>query len=133
MFVDIREDRRPVLGDLRAQAKSHLESVWKLPWVSDLRTLGDLAQALSKGPLGRSVPIWVRDENVECSGESETVKRSGAAKRRRTFTIDGERLYGEFHAKPSDGLSPDFYVRIYFAVTEQAPRIRVGYVGRHFD
>jgi hypothetical protein len=99
-----------------------------------LRSLGDLSQTLSSGnPLGRSVPIWLREKGVECSGESETTKSNKDAKRRRTFIIKGEEIYCEYHTKPSDKVPPDFCVRIYFAVTEQVPCVRVGYIGRHFD
>jgi hypothetical protein len=72
-----------------------------------LQTLGQLSQALTGGSaLGRSIPIWLRDKGVECSGDSETVKANKEAKRRRTFAIDGVELYCEYHAKPSDGVSP---------------------------
>jgi hypothetical protein len=99
-----------------------------------LLTLGDLSRALQGGkPLGRSVPIWLRDENVECSGESETVKASKAARARRTFNIASEDRYCEYHAKPSDGVAPDLCVRIYFTTDNTAPHVRVGYVCRHFD
>jgi hypothetical protein len=98
-----------------------------------LRTLADLSSTLESGPIGKSVPIWLRDVGVEASGESETVKKSKEAKLRRTFRISGEETYCEFHAKPSDGVSPDLCVRIYFAIAAKAPRVRIGYVGRHFD
>ena len=77
--------------------------------------------------------MWLRDNGVDCSGESETIKNKKEARRRRTFRIGGEALYCEYHAKPSDGVSPDACARIYFAVSTHAPRIRVGYIGRHPD
>ncbi len=98
-----------------------------------LATLADLSGALEMGPIGKSAPIWLRDANVDASGESETVKKSRAARLQRTFRFGGEGLYCEFHAKPSDGVSPDQCVRIYFTLSDQAPRVRVGYIGRHFD
>lgn len=92
-----------------------------------LRTLGRLADALDSGqPLGRSIPIWLRDHGVECSGDSETAKAQ-----RRPHSVDGEQVDCEFHAKPSDGVSPDLCVRIYFGIAEAAPRVRIGYLGRH--
>jgi hypothetical protein len=99
-----------------------------------LLKLGDLSRALQQGKsLGKSIPIWLRDENVDCSGESETVKGNKAARGRRTFKIGGENVYCEYHAKPSDGVAPDLCVRIYFAVADKALFIRIGYIGRHFD
>ena len=96
-----------------------------------LATLADMADEMSKGPLGRSVPIWLREHNVECSVDSETTKASKEGKRFRHRTVDGESVECEFHSKPSDGTSPDKCVRIYFAVSPTAPHVRVGYIGRH--
>jgi hypothetical protein len=99
-----------------------------------LLTLGELAEALDAGPsLGRSVPIWLRDHGVECSGESETTEGNREAKQKRTFKISEDDVYCEFHAKPADGVAPDRCVRIYFTVSDERPRIKIGYVGRHFD
>jgi hypothetical protein len=53
--------------------------------------------------------------------------------RRRTFPVNGQAVPFELHAKPNDGVSPDQCVRIYFDVREEAPHVRVGYVGRHFE
>ena len=96
-----------------------------------LLTLGELADALSVGPLGQSVPIWLRARNVECSGDSETFKVSDKGKRFRTRLVEGEAVECEFHAKPSEGVSPDLCVRIYFATGTEAPFVKVGYIGRH--
>ena len=92
-----------------------------------LRTLGELSEALENGrPLGRSIPIWLRERGVECSGDSETAKA-----RRQPRYVDGEPIDCEFHAKPSEGVSPDLCVRIYFGISESAPCVRIGYLGRH--
>jgi hypothetical protein len=96
-----------------------------------LLTLGDLADALSEGPLGQSVPIWLRDRNVECSGDSETAKASDKGKRFRNRVVEGENVECEFHAKPAEGVSPDLCARIYFATGSEAPFVKVGYIGRH--
>jgi hypothetical protein len=98
-----------------------------------LLTLGDLADALSAGPLGQSVPIWLRERNVECSVDSETFKVSEKGKRFRTRVIEGETVECEFHAKPSEGVSPDLCARIYFATATNAPFVKVGYIGRHTE
>src|SRR5690606_32377915 len=46
-----------------------------------LRTMGELAERLAEGPLGLSVPKWLRERGVECSGDSETAKNSDAGKK----------------------------------------------------
>lgn len=99
-----------------------------------LLTLGDLARALQQGKsLGKSIPLWLRDENVECSGESETIRGNKTARALRTFKIGGDSRYCEYHAKPSEGVSPDQCLRIYFTVADKEPSVRIGYIGRHFD
>lgn len=98
-----------------------------------LRTLGDLADAFEAGPLGKSVPIWLRDHGVECSGDSETMKSSKEGKRFRNRTVNGEPVECEYHAKPVENVHPDMCARIYFAVSTEKPHIKVGYIGRHSD
>jgi hypothetical protein len=99
-----------------------------------LMTLGELSKQLKDGKsLGQSLPIWLRERNVDCSGESETIRNNKEARRRRTFVINGEESYCEYHLKPSDGTSPDLCIRIYFIISNQAPHVRIGYIGRHFD
>ncbi|MFI4935979.1 MAG: hypothetical protein ACHP7N_15280 [Caulobacterales bacterium] len=98
-----------------------------------LSSLADLSSALEAGSLGRSVPTWLQEAGVDASGESETTKKNRDSQRARTFRFGSEEIYCEYHAKPSDGVSPDKCVRIYFAVADTAPRVRVGYIGRHFD
>lgn len=96
-----------------------------------LRTLGELAEQLAEGPLGQSVPIWLRKRGVDCSGESETSKNSEAGKRFRTRQVNGREVDCEFHAKPSEGTSPDRCARIYFGTSPTEPHVLVGYIGRH--
>lgn len=96
-----------------------------------LQTLGVLAQALKNGTVGNSVPVWLREHGVECSVDSETTKNSREGRYFRLRTIHGERVECEFHAKPSDGVSPDRCVRIYFATATLSPFVKVGYIGRH--
>ncbi len=92
-----------------------------------LRTLAELADALASGePLGRSVPIWLREHGVDCSGDSETAKT-----RRQPRLVDDVPVDCEFHAKPADGVSPDLCVRIYFGIAESPPKVRIAYIGRH--
>ena len=98
-----------------------------------LQTLAELSDALAAGPLGHSVPIWLRERSVDCSVDSDTAKGSKEGKRFRTRMINGESVECEFHAKPSEGVSPDMCVRIYFATSAAAPFVRIGYIGRHFS
>jgi len=98
-----------------------------------LRTLASLADALAAGSLGKSVPIWLRENGVECSGDSETAKAQNESSRLGNRLVDGKKIDYEFHAKPSEAVSPDKCVRIYFATAVTSPFVRVGYLGRHFD
>lgn len=96
-----------------------------------LATLADMADAMAAGGLGNSVPKWLEERNVDCSIESETAKSNKDAQRFRTRMVDGESVECEFHAKPADATSPDMCVRIYFATSDTAPHVKVGYIGRH--
>ena len=98
-----------------------------------LRTMGDLADRLAEGPLGISVPKWLRERGVECSGDSETSKNSGSGKNLRNRPVNGRRVDCEFHAKPNEGTSLDRCTRIYFSTSPKAPHVLVGYIGRHFE
>lgn len=98
-----------------------------------LDTLAEMASVLEDGPLGKSVPTWLKDRGVEASGESETVRNNRSARQRRTFKIGDSDVFCEFHAKPTDNVPPDQCIRIYFELFDQAPHVRIGYIGRHFD
>lgn len=102
-----------------------------------LRYLGSLSELsfeldAGNGYLGSTIPVWLKSRNVECSGESETIRSSAGARADRTWRIDGEDVYCEMHLKPSDGVAPDKCVRIYFAKNKKKPRVTVAYIGRHF-
>ncbi|MFN4288604.1 MAG: hypothetical protein ACK4E3_08935 [Brevundimonas sp.] len=99
-----------------------------------LQALNELSIALEegKGNIGKTIPIWLRGKGIECSGESETVKNSRSEKAARTFRINGIDVHCELHLKPSDGTHPDKCARIYFAISQSRPRVKIGYVGRHF-
>lgn len=96
-----------------------------------LRTLGALADALEAGPLGKSIPIWLREQGVECSGDSETMRGSKDGKKFRQRAVNGDIVECEYHAKPVDNVHPDMCVRIYFAVATEKPYVKIGYIGRH--
>lgn len=88
-----------------------------------LLMLGELAQALEQpNSLGRTVPKWLEERNVDASGESETIRNNRDAVRQRTFRIGGSDVHCEFHAKPSDGVHPDLCVGIYFSISSQKPK-----------
>ena len=96
-----------------------------------LMKLGELADTLAERPLGQAVPIWLRERGIECSVDSETAKASKEGKRFRTRMVNGESIECEFHAKPSESVSPDMCVRIYFRVEVSTPFVKIGYIGRH--
>jgi hypothetical protein len=99
-----------------------------------LSALNDLSIALREGGgnIGQTIPMWLRAKGIECSGESETIKNSKSEQAERTFKIAGVDVHCELHLKPSDGTHPDKCARIYFALSQAEPRVRIGYVGRHF-
>ena len=96
-----------------------------------LQTMRDLAIALEDGVVGLAIPMWLRERGVECSVDSESMKNSREGRIFRLRTVNGESVECEFHAKPADGVSPDRCVRIYFAISEQKPFVKIGYIGRH--
>ena len=99
-----------------------------------LRTLATLSDQLANGsPLGVNIPIWLRQRGVECSIDSRTGRDNRSDRNFRDRLVNGESVECKFHAKPADGTSPDMCVRIYFGVSEQRPKVRVGYIGRHPD
>jgi hypothetical protein len=97
-----------------------------------LSTLQELAIEMERGPIGRSVPVWLKERGVECSVESQSIKNSRSDKKARTWAILGSDTYCEFHLKSKEGTSPDQCPRIYFATFAEKPFVRVGYLGRHF-
>jgi hypothetical protein len=101
-----------------------------------LRTLAELSDRFRRGPsLGMAMLRWLGDRNVSASDESETVRRSPGLRRRRTWDWGdglGDRFYA-LHLKPSNAVSRDRCVRIYFDWCPERRRIVVGWVGPHPD
>ncbi|MGG7566079.1 hypothetical protein ACQ5SO_07965 [Rhodovulum sp. DZ06] len=95
-----------------------------------LMTLRDLAQEYAKsgGALGKGIVIWLRERNVEASGESETKKSNLYS-----FWCGGVSEKFELHTKPSDGVSPDRCVRIYFKPGESGGKFLLGFIGCKVD
>lgn len=81
--------------------------------------------------LGTQMIAWLKNQNVEVSGESKTVRRSQAEMRKRTWDAGGTAQQFEMHMKPSDGVHPDRCVRIYLDYDEARRVAVIGWVGRH--
>jgi hypothetical protein len=97
-----------------------------------LEQLAALSCALRAGPLRRTVVRWLTERGVHASSESDSIKRSPAEKRKRTWAdAGGDRRFFDLHLKPSDCTSVDRCVRIYFAWDGDLEKVVVGWVGRH--
>ncbi|HKI01484.1 MAG TPA: hypothetical protein VKK31_05850 [Thermoanaerobaculia bacterium] len=96
-----------------------------------LRALTKMGRARQSGPLGTSIFEWLKREGIKASQESETVGNSAEARTKRTFN-DGHRdRFFEWHLKPSDAVSPDKCVRIYFDWSDELNKVVIAWVGRH--
>lgn len=84
-----------------------------------LSALAEMSRARAQGTIGTSQLEWLKQRNISASQEGEGVRRAWSG-----------REY-DWHLKPSDGVSPDRCVRIYFDWDEAAKRTVVGWVGRH--
>ncbi|MEM5583361.1 hypothetical protein WNZ15_12920 [Roseibium sp. AS2] len=85
-----------------------------------LRSLTEELQ--EKGSLGNTVVNWMKDKNVDCSGESETKKASGLFQ----FSVAGQSRDFELHLKVSNATSPDRCIRIYFTNQSTSPFVLIG-------
>lgn len=85
-----------------------------------LRSLSEELQ--NTGSLGNTVVQWMKDQNVDCSGESETKKASGLFQ----FSVGGQSQEFELHLKVSNATSPDRCIRIYFQSQGEAPFVHIG-------
>ncbi len=94
------------------------------------RNLANLAGQLSSGnSLGSTQIQWLKDKGIDCSIESDTVQKSSAEMKKRTWH-DGERPRPfTKHMKPAEATRPDRCVRIYF--DQEDDKTIVGWVGRH--
>ena len=97
-----------------------------------LDTLNEMTTEMRAGSLGATQQQWLRDRNVEMSGESRTDRNSPAHMARRTWD-DGSGIKREFesHLKPSDSTAPDRCVRIYYDYDRLSGSMIVGWIGRH--
>jgi hypothetical protein len=99
--------------------------------LSYLETLSEMARIRRTDGLGMQMLEWLKARNLAATGESQTIRNSEAAMRRRTWDSGGEKRQFEAHLKPSDGVHPDRCVRIYFVYDEVRKKAVVGWVGRH--
>lgn len=97
-----------------------------------LRVLAEMTSQRRAGGLGRDLLIWLREQGVKGSNESDTVLNSSAEMQKRTWDNGkGGRQRFSKHLKPSEGTSPDRCVRIYFEYDEALGKTIVGWIGRH--
>lgn len=94
--------------------------------LSFLRALHELAREREAGGIGVGIIPWLAQRGVACSVESETVRKSKS----REWVVGGEHVVFDYHLKPSDGVSPDRCVRIYFDLVDDG-KVRIGWIGRH--
>lgn len=99
--------------------------------LSYLETLAEMARVRRSEGLGMQMLEWLQTRNLTATGESQTIRNSDAAMRRRTWDCCGESRPFEAHLKPSDGVHPDRCVRIYFLYDEVRKKAVVGWIGRH--
>jgi hypothetical protein len=97
-----------------------------------LKTLAQMSRERRNGGLGKDMLIWLKEEGIKASSESQTVLNSSAEMQARTWE-DGQGVRRPFdkHLKPKEGTSPDQCVRIYFTYDERIDKVVVAWVGRH--
>lgn len=96
-----------------------------------LFALAELSAARRENELGIPMIKWLNDRNISCSGESQTTSKSKTERNRRTWDAGGFNHTFDMHLKPSEAVSPDRCVRIYFDYDQSKGLIVVGWVGRH--
>jgi hypothetical protein len=95
-----------------------------------LKTLAELTDARQQ-EIGRDPLLWLKEQGIEGSEESETILSTASDLKRRTWH-DGEcRREFHLHLKPVDGSSPDRCVQIYFDYDSAKRKSIVAYVGCH--
>lgn len=96
-----------------------------------LGKLSEMAMARRGGSLGTGMLLWLAENNVTASAESDTTLNNRAAMKSRTWNDgSGPRAFN-LHLKPNDGVQPDRCVRIYFDWNNATEQIVVGWIGRH--
>jgi hypothetical protein len=131
---------REKIGDLLVFGNDVNEGVKKLnqfagppPKIFDyLSALANLTIAKQKGPLGVSDVDWLKDRNINASGENRITRDTPKEIKNRTWDDGSDKQRAFYlHLKPSDGTSPDRCVRIYFEYDEIIKKTIIGWVGRH--
>lgn len=99
---------------------------------NSLERLAELSRILAKSTLKDSSTLsWLKNQGIACSGESETVRKSAAEMKKRTWDSDGKRAAFEDHIKVKEATDPGNCVRIYFDWLKPKKKIVVAWVGRH--
>jgi hypothetical protein len=96
-----------------------------------LKTLAQMTRARLNGGLGKDMIVWLRDQGMRASNESETVLNSPHEMQRRTWHDGTQRRKFGKHLKPKEATSPDQCVRIYFEFDEESSKTAIGWIGRH--
>ncbi|MEJ0086415.1 MAG: hypothetical protein WDO72_12065 [Pseudomonadota bacterium] len=97
-----------------------------------LEVLADMTRARRNGGLGKDPLGWLRDQGIQCSGESQLVENNTVERSRRTWGDGGGgKRYFDLHLKPAEGTHPDRCVRIYFDYDEKLRATVVAHIGRH--
>lgn len=96
-----------------------------------LEKLSDMSNLLCRGNLGLDPVNWLNRNNCTTSNESETVRNSAREKERRTWHDGADKSLFLYHMKPSDAISPDKCIRIYFKWDAGIKKVIIGWVGRH--
>ena len=96
-----------------------------------LETLAKMVRAQRNGPLGMSLIVWLKQNGLMASGESQTILNNKDEMKRRTWSVSGRDVTFDLHLKPAEATSPDRCVRIYFKQDSDSGKIAIGWIGRH--
>jgi hypothetical protein len=100
--------------------------------LQSLTVLAELSERLRNGPIGIDVLRWLNERGQRASGESETTRNNKRLMAFRTWGDGtGKKQEFEHHLKPTNGVSPDRCIRIYFRYDHGRRIIVVGWIGRH--
>lgn len=98
-----------------------------------LSKLAELTRLRREGTIGVDAISWLKNNNVDASGESDTVLRSPRHMRNRTWHDGNQRREFEFHTKLNDNVPSDRCVRIYYDYDDSIGKTIIAWVGRHPD
>lgn len=96
-----------------------------------LKTLAEMTRKRRTGGLGKDMILWLRDQGLRASNESETILNNPQEMQKRTWHDGFRRRKFDKHLKPKEATSPDQCVRIYFEYDDRTSKTLIGWVGRH--